>query len=187
MFAIFEGPSWVPPPAQLLRYAKIVYTHWRSRRTLRDGHPIIPIVNVCTLTLSMRVLTNFVSQLDESDTNNESYICFRRRESKAVRKTRAQQATYSDKMIRLQAELAAAMDLAKHIVQRETFKRDTAVQGQSVWEKRFVAMDLKRKFPFLATKDDEELFQDKERVPKKVKPTEAAYVALSILYIAILT
>ncbi|PSR71467.1 hypothetical protein PHLCEN_2v12734 [Hermanssonia centrifuga] len=156
MFAVFAAPSWIPQPPQLLRSARAVYPYWRERRMERAGHPIIPIVN-----------------LDETDTKNESYICFRRRESKAVRKTRAQQATYSDKMIRLQSELASAMDLAKGIVRREVSKRDLAVQTSSVWEKRFALVDLKRKFPSLGTKEDEELFQDRERVPKRIK-TEAS-------------
>ncbi len=90
-----------------------------------------------------------------------------------MRKTRAQQATYSDKMIRLQSELASAMDLAKGIVRREVAKRDLVVQTSSVWEKRFALVDLKRKFPSLGTKEDEELFQDRERVPNRIK-TEAS-------------
>ncbi|KAF7798751.1 hypothetical protein EIP86_009976 [Pleurotus ostreatoroseus] len=43
----------------------------------------------------------------------------RRRESKAIRKIRAQQATYSDKMIRLQGELGVVMDLANCVLQCE--------------------------------------------------------------------
>ncbi|KAI0687709.1 enhancer of polycomb-like-domain-containing protein [Cytidiella melzeri] len=151
-FALFEAPSWIPVPTQLLRLARIVYPHWSVRRTDRDGHPIIPAVN-----------------LDESDTKNESYICFRRRESKAVRKTRAQQATFSDKMIRLQSELTTAMELAKGVCQREALKRHAALEGKGMWERRFAMVDVKRKCPMLGTKEDDELFQDRERVPKKIK------------------
>lgn len=117
-----------------------------------------------------------ISQLDETDTKNESYICFRRRESKAVRKTRAQQATYSDKMIRLQSELATAMELATSVLQREGLKREAANHGSGVWESRFLLIDLKRKFPTLGAKEDEELFYDRERVPKKIKPEMHGYV-----------
>ncbi|KAI0341412.1 hypothetical protein BDW22DRAFT_1358947 [Trametopsis cervina] len=163
MFALFDAPSWIPAPAQLVRLARGVYPHWRSRRTSRGGHPIIPVVN-----------------LDESDTMNESYICFRRRESKAVRKTRAQQATYSDKMIRLQSELATAMELAKGVSQREALKRDVASQGKNMWEKRLALVDMKRKFPMLGSKEDEELFQDKERVAKKSKPELSGRLPLKL-------
>ncbi|GJE91699.1 enhancer of polycomb-like domain-containing protein [Phanerochaete sordida] len=152
LFAMFMIPSWVPQPPQLLRMAYSIYPHWKERRIERGGHPIMPFVN-----------------LDETDTKNESYICFRRRESKAVRKTRAQQATYSDKMIRLQSELTSAMELATSVLQRESLKRETAKHGSSVWESRFTLIDLKRKFPTLGAKEDEELFYDRERVPKKIK------------------
>ena len=72
-------------------------------------------------------------------------------------------------MIRLQAELATAMDLANRVLQRETIKREQATQSRSMWEKRFALVDLKRKFPTLGSKEDEELFQDRERVPKRIK------------------
>lgn len=115
-------------------------------------------------------------QLDETDTLNESYICFRRREIKAVRKTRAQQATFSDKMVRLQTELATAAELVKGVVQREIIKKEVNIQGQSVWEKRFNLIDHKRKFPALGSKEDDELFYDKERVSKKAKTDYPPYV-----------
>lgn len=77
--------------------------------------------------------------------------------------------TYSDKMIRLQSELATAMELANSALQREGLKREFASHGKSVWESRFALVDLKRKFPALGAKEDEELFHDKERVPKKIR------------------
>ncbi|KAJ3473978.1 hypothetical protein NLI96_g12716 [Meripilus lineatus] len=161
MFALYAAPSWLPPSPQLLRLAKALYPHWRERRMERGGHPIIPVVN-----------------LDETDTLNESYICFRRREIKAVRKTRAQQATYSDKMVRLQAELTTASELVRGVLTREAYKKDVAVKGQDVWEKRFGLMDLKRKFPALGSKEDDELFYDKERVSKKPKADPATRIPL---------
>ena len=126
-------------------------------------------------------------QLDETDTSNESYICFRRRESKAVRKTRAQQMTYSDKMIRLQTELATAMELANNALQREGLKREFASHGKNVWESRFGLVDLKRKFPALGVKEDDELFHDKERVPKKIKVETSGLVSLAELCRSLLT
>ncbi|KAI0944834.1 hypothetical protein AcW1_001669 [Taiwanofungus camphoratus] len=152
MFALFTVPSWVPQPPHLAHLARVVYPYWRERRLERNGHRIIPGVN-----------------LDETDTRNESYICFRRREIKAIRKTRAQQATYSDKLLRLRAELDTSVDLARSIQQREVFKRNAAVHGHAVWEKRLALVDLKRKYHSLGSKEDDELFYDKERVPKRPK------------------
>ncbi|THH30198.1 hypothetical protein EUX98_g3973 [Antrodiella citrinella] len=152
LFALASVPAWAPSAPQLSKFAKAVYPHWSKRRQERGGHPIIPIVN-----------------LDETDTRNESYICFRRREIKAVRKTRAQQATYGDKMQRLQSEMLSAIDVARYVIQRETMKKDTTGLGLNQADARFKLVDLKRKFPTLGTKEDEELYYDKERVSKKPK------------------
>jgi len=100
---------------------------------------------------------------------NESYICFRRREIKAVRKTRASQATSSDKLLRLQNELGQGLELAKTLLARENLKRDCTQQALHVWDKRLEFAELKRKFPSLGTKEDEELLLDKDRVVKKPK------------------
>ncbi|KAF9242838.1 enhancer of polycomb-like-domain-containing protein [Melanogaster broomeanus] len=149
LFATFTVPSWIPPPAQLFRIAKTIYPYWRERRIERGGHRIIPILNY-----------------DETDVN-DSYICFRRREIKSVRKTRASQATSSDKLLRLQSELAQSLDLAKTLLARENLKKDDAKQAVQVWEKRLEFVELKRKFPSLGTKEEDELLHDKERVVKK--------------------
>ncbi|KAJ8588901.1 hypothetical protein M405DRAFT_862573 [Rhizopogon salebrosus TDB-379] len=106
---------------------------------------------------------------DELDVPNESYICFHRREIKAVRKTRASQATSSDKLLRLQSELTQGLELAKTLLSRENLKRDYTQQTLQVWDKRLEFIELKRKFPSLGTKEDEELLLNKERVVKKPK------------------
>lgn len=46
LFASFIVPTWIPPPAQLLRLAKVVYPYWKERRIERGGHRIVPILNV---------------------------------------------------------------------------------------------------------------------------------------------
>lgn len=152
MFADFITPSWLPAPSHLLRLAWVVYPHWRERRLEAGGKRIIPTVN-----------------LDETDTRNESYICFRRREIKAIRKTRASHVTFSDKLVRLQNELATAFEIANEVIARETVKKEAAQLQQDVWNRRILFSDLKRKFPTLSTKEDEELLIDKERVTKKPK------------------
>ncbi|XP_006456605.1 hypothetical protein AGABI2DRAFT_195675 [Agaricus bisporus var. bisporus H97] len=154
IFATFVVPSWIPKPPQLLRIARTVYSYWKERRVERHCHRIIPTLNG-----------------DESDTLNESYICFRRREIKAVRKTRASQVTSSDKLARLQAELSYPLELAKLVLSRENIKKDFAQQAQEVWEKRLGLVDLRRLHPAaFADKADEEILVDKERPVKKPEP-----------------
>ncbi|OJT01716.1 Enhancer of polycomb-like protein 1 [Trametes pubescens] len=152
LLAVYHVPDWVPHPQHLLRLARVIYPYWRERRLERGGHRIIPSV-----------------LLDETDTKNESYICFRRREIKAVRKTRASQASYSDRMLRLQGELGTTLDLVRLVHQREQLKRESQSQNHYLWDKRHVLADLKRARPSLGSKEDEELYLDRERPPKKPK------------------
>ena len=99
-----------------------------------------------------------------------NHICFRRWESKSIRKTRASQATSSNKLARLQIEFHYPLEIAKAILSRETVKKEVAQQAQAVWEKRLAFADFKRKFPILNDKLDEELLVDKERPVKKQDP-----------------
>jgi enhancer of polycomb-like protein len=95
-----------------------------------------------------------------------------------MRKTRASQASSSEKLMRLKQELATAADLVSAILKREQLKREASQQAKAVWEKREDFASLKRKFPsLLNAKEDEELFYDKER-PKRVKPGEQSYAPL---------
>ena len=166
-FATYIVPSWIPPAAALLRIARAVYPYWKDRRIERGGYRIIPALNVSLPLASGSI--NSLTQLkgDESDILNESYICFRRREIKAARKTRASQVTTSDKLTRLQAELQYPLELAKLILERETLKKESTDQSQDIWEKRLAFVDLKRKLSMFNDKGDEDLLIDKERPVKK--------------------
>ncbi|KAJ3535358.1 hypothetical protein NM688_g6989 [Phlebia brevispora] len=83
-------------------------------------------------------------------------------------------------MIRLQSALATAMDLANCVSQREAVKREYVTQTKAMWEKHFALVDLKWKFPSFGGKEDEELFQDRERVPKRIKTEISKYISLCI-------
>ncbi|KAG6816979.1 hypothetical protein H0H87_001294 [Tephrocybe sp. NHM501043] len=150
-FVSFSVPHWIPAPSHLVRIARLVYPHWKERRTERGGHRIIPILNY-----------------DEADTLNESYVCFRRREAKTIRKTRASQSTSSDKLVRLQTELADPLELGKHLLQRELFKKGAALHMRQVWDKRILLADFKRWHPGWGDKTDEDLLIDKE-LPKRAE------------------
>ena len=72
-------------------------------------------------------------------------------------------------MLRLQTELAAALDIIRLVHQRENCKRESFSDNHKVWDKRVPVADLKRLHPSLGSKEDDELFMDKERPPKKPK------------------
>ena len=78
--------------------------------------------------------------------------------------------------MRLKQELATTAELVNGVLRREQLKCEASQQAKAVWEKRKDFASLKRKFlSLLNAKEDEELFYDKERVVKKVKP-EQVYV-----------
>lgn len=99
---------------------------------------------------------------------NESYICFRRREVKAVRKTRASQANSSDKLAALNRQLSEPLEIAKSIIKREYTKCQLGQLGLNVWQRRIAFVDLKRRNPSLDSDPlNEELLVDKEPPAKK--------------------
>ncbi|KAJ7186830.1 hypothetical protein C8R46DRAFT_1024816 [Mycena filopes] len=150
IFASYTTPSWIPPSAMLVRIARTIYPHWKQRRTLLDGRRIRPLLN-----------------FDESDILNESYICFRRRDNKPVRKTRAAQlANNADKLTNLHKNLTQVLDMAGALLTRESVKQAAAVQSQKVWRVRQPLADMLRQFPGMLTKADEERLFEKPRKHK---------------------
>ena len=73
----------------------------------------------------------------------------------------------SDKLAHLQIKFHYPLEIAKAILSRETVKKEVAQQAQAVWGTWLAFADLKRKFPSLNDKLDEELLVDKERPVKK--------------------
>ncbi|KAJ7471898.1 hypothetical protein FB451DRAFT_310661 [Mycena latifolia] len=162
MFASYTTPSWIPPPALLDRIARTIYPHWKHRRSLLKGRRIRPSLNY-----------------DEYDFLNESYICFRRRDNKPVRKTRAGQiVNNADKLSQIHKNLSQALDLANALLTRETLKKQAAVESQNVWNARQSFADFLRAFPVMATKADEALLTEK---PKKIKPPRTSLPKVKVL------
>ncbi|KAJ6602383.1 hypothetical protein DFH09DRAFT_447337 [Mycena vulgaris] len=162
IFASYTAPSWIPPPALLVRIARTIYPHWKHRRSLLKGRRIRPSLNY-----------------DEFDFLNESYICFRRRENKPVRKTRAGQVVNNaDKLMQIHKNLSQALELANALLTRETVKQTVAVESQNVWNARLPLVDLLRAFPAMATKVDEALLVEK---PKKIKSIKSSLPKVKVL------
>jgi hypothetical protein len=53
MFATYTIPTWIPAPTALLKVAKAVYPYWKERRLERNGHRIIPTLNVRHLSFAL--------------------------------------------------------------------------------------------------------------------------------------
>ncbi|VDC01665.1 unnamed protein product [Peniophora sp. CBMAI 1063] len=161
IFSSFTVPVWVPPPARMASLASAIHPYWKERRTCRRGQRIIPTLNY-----------------DESDVKNESYVCFRRREVKAVRKTRhsTANAVATERLQRLKGELEIVAQLSRALCKRETLKLEQNRANQDVFNRRKNLVDLLRADPSLAEAKDNDLFVDKDPTPrpKKAKVQAAA-------------
>ncbi|KZV73260.1 hypothetical protein PENSPDRAFT_302908 [Peniophora sp. CONT] len=159
IFSSFKVPIWVPPPARMTSLASAIYPYWKERRNCRKGLRIIPALNY-----------------DESDVKNESYVCFRRREVKAVRKTRHSTANTiaTDRLQRLKGELATCAEMAHALSRRETLKLEQNRANQVVFNARKNFADLLRANPSLAEAKDNDLFFDKDPTPRKKAKLQVA-------------
>ena len=117
--------------------------------------------------LSCLLFTLTSTQGNESDTLNESYVCFRRREVKAARKTRGSQPNSSERLMTLQKQLHEPFELAKRIFKREALKRESSHHALNIWQRRVAIVDLRRRNPSFADKADDELLIDKELMLRK--------------------
>jgi enhancer of polycomb-like protein len=105
-------------------------------------------------------------QLDESN-DTDPFVCFRRRDAKAVRKTRRADNTPADKITRLRIELQQVSDLAASVVTREMKKAELGKDSQNVLEARLRLFDHKRRFPHLSSPQDDQMLIEQERPPTK--------------------
>ncbi|KAG9019757.1 Enhancer of polycomb-like protein 1 [Tulasnella sp. 427] len=153
-FSSYVVPPSVPQPSILYRHARTIYPWWHERKTERDGRRIIP-------------------QLNYDETNDsDPYVCFRRREVKPLRKTRRQDTTSQERMLKLQKELGMVLDMARSVLKREELKRDAAKSMTEVFQKRFALVQIKRKSAWAAQQDDNQLFLDEKPKPPRRPPVE---------------
>ena len=124
--------------------------------------------------IGLNRLSTRAEQLFQADESNESdpYVCFRRRDSKPIRKTRTGQNAITERMIRLKAELGQAYSLALTVLQREQTKCLQLQTSRTIWKTRATILDLKRKLGSSVSKEDEDILVDKERPAKKPKISE---------------
>ncbi|KAL2855469.1 enhancer of polycomb-like-domain-containing protein [Aspergillus pseudoustus] len=133
------------------RFAKDIYDHWKSTRTLSENQPLLA---------SLKFETG--QETDDTD----PYVCFRRREVRQIRKTRGRDAQSADKLRRLRKELEDARQLVALVRQRELARKEMLATERVLFLQRAEVKDMKRKLNI--KDDDEDLINQK---PKK-KPTE---------------
>ncbi|KAH0537843.1 hypothetical protein FGG08_005456 [Glutinoglossum americanum] len=137
-------------------FAREVYQHWKVERIKRGNRPLTP---------SLKFETG--QERDDSD----PYVCFRRREVRAVRKTRGRDAQSSEKLRKLRKELELARHGLAMVKQREVLKRDILASDRQIFEERMQVKEEKRRNGF--KDDDEDLINQK---PQKRRINEAPQI-----------
>ncbi|KAI1433504.1 EPL1-like protein [Xylaria sp. CBS 124048] len=140
-------------PKPLEAHIKSVYEHWRSRRLAIGNKSLCPSLK-------------FEVQPEQDDM--DPYVCFRRREVRQTRKTRARDVQVADKLMKLRRELEDARQLIAFAHRREVLKRDLLQTDKLVYEQRAKLKEIKIKLNIKA--DDDDLVNSK---PQKRQKTES--------------
>lgn len=130
--------------AKVLPHAKELYEYWKSRRQALSNRPLHP-----TLKFEMH---------QESD-DMDPYVCFRRREVRQTRKTRARDVQSADKLKRLRKELEEGRQLVLASHNRELMKAEMLKADRAIFELRSQLKEHKIRLGIKT--DDEDLINQK--------------------------
>ncbi|KAL7625485.1 Enhancer of polycomb-like protein 1 [Parahypoxylon ruwenzoriense] len=141
-------------PAKVVQaHGRNAYEYWKARRQTAGNKSLHP---------SLKFETH--QEHDDMD----PYVCFRRREVRQTRKTRARDAQVTDKLKRLRRELEDARQLIVLSCQREILKRELLNSDRSIFEQRSSLKETKIRLSIKG--DDEDFFNAR---PQKRPRTEA--------------
>ncbi|ORZ24141.1 enhancer of polycomb-like-domain-containing protein [Absidia repens] len=132
-----------------------VYSHWKDRRVQRGGKSIIPVL----------------AYEDVLKHEIDPYVCFRRRETKPVRKTRRTDQQSMERLRKLRSEMEMARNLLEMVLRREKMRKEGLVLEHSVFDKTCRAREYQR---VLDIKDDEDFNQIlSSKKKRKTAPSES--------------
>ncbi|KAI0434663.1 enhancer of polycomb-like-domain-containing protein [Xylaria sp. FL1042] len=134
-------------------HAKPLYEYWRSRRQVTGNKSLHP---------SLKFETH--QEHDDMD----PYVCFRRREVRQTRKTRARDVQVADKLKKLRRELEDGRQLVVFAYRREVLKRELLKTDKLVYEQRAKLKETKIKLNIKT--DDDDLFNTKPQKRPKTEP-----------------
>ncbi|KAK4250749.1 EPL1-like protein [Corynascus novoguineensis] len=142
--------------AKIMPHAKEIYEYWKSRRQELNNQPLHPTLKF--------------ERHQESD-DADPYVCFRRREVRQTRKTRARDVQSADKLKRLRKELEEGRQLVLAAHNRELLKAEMLKTDRAVFEVRSRLKELKVRLGIKT--DDEDLINQK---PQKRKAPDVPAV-----------
>jgi enhancer of polycomb-like protein len=130
--------------SKVMHHAKDIFEHWKTRRQAVSNRPLH-----ATLKFEMH------QDSDEMD----PYVCFRRREVRQTRKTRARDVQSADKLKRLRKELEEGRQLVLASHSRELLKAEMLKIDRVVFEQRSQLKEHKIRLGIKT--DDEDLINQK--------------------------
>lgn len=125
---------------------KDVYEYWKARRQECGNRGIQP---------SLKFETH-----QEND-DGDPYVCFRRREARNTRKTRARDMQSTDKLRRLRRELEEGRNLVKAALIREQMKQDLLATDRAIFDQRAKTKEAKIRLGIKG--DDDDLINQKPK------------------------
>ncbi|KOS19037.1 Enhancer of polycomb-like protein 1 [Escovopsis weberi] len=137
----------------ILVHAKQIYEYWKSRRQDEGNKPLHPMLK-------------FETHQETDDT--DPYVCFRRREARQTRKTRARDNKIAETLKRLRRELEDGRQLIMMACERELMKREILTMDRALFEERARLKQIKVKLGIKGDNDD--LINQKPQ--QKRKPAE---------------
>ncbi|KAL1919669.1 uncharacterized protein VTP21DRAFT_1600 [Calcarisporiella thermophila] len=144
-------------------FARHIYPHWKERRTKRGGKQIMP-------------------QLRMEDTlRNEAdpYLCFRRRETRPMRKTRGRDNQALDKLRRLRHEMETARSLLEMVSRREKYRKESLVIEHMIFEQKCKFKLYQRRLG-IREEDDEFLRAKKKRKVSALSEVSSATLKIPL-------
>ncbi|KAL9623346.1 MAG: hypothetical protein Q9160_002453 [Pyrenula sp. 1 TL-2023] len=144
-------------PTTLRKHIKLVYSHWKNRRSQNSNDVIQP---------------HLKSEQDRDSDDTDPYVCFRRREVRQVRKTRGRDAQSAEKLRRLRKELEDARQLVVMVKQRELARKEQLGVDRLLFKQRAEVKDAKRKLGIKG--DDEDLVNQKPKKKQELTPAQQA-------------
>lgn len=147
------------PMIKLLElFGEPIYNHWKERKVQRNGKSIFPELKFED------------PNANEKDNDNDPYICFRRREFRAARKTRRADTIGIERIRQLQKSLHRAREIMFNVSQREILKLQMLRQEAKVFELRVETKNTKRALN--VSGDDHLFYPHKKKRVIKVKEEE---------------
>lgn len=123
----------------IMSHAKELYEYWKQRRQDEGNGPLHPTLK-------------FETHQDSDDM--DPYVCFRRREVRQTRKTRARDVQSADKLKRLRRELEDGRSLVLQSYERELKKRDLLQMDKAIYETRASLKEMKVRLGIKTNDDD---------------------------------